>query len=129
MINKDFDSWNILKKSLHESSRNKPQFNEGDIWWCSLGINIGNEQDGKNELFERPVLVLIKFNESIALVVSLTSRIRNSLYYLPLRNHSVILSQVRLVSIKRFQRFVIMISPDELMYVKKRIASMIMRHT
>jgi hypothetical protein len=62
-MKKDFDGWIKKKKSLHESSKEKAAyFYEREIWWCSIGINIGFEQDGKNEHFERPVLVLRKFN-------------------------------------------------------------------
>ncbi|MFA5871014.1 MAG: hypothetical protein WC842_03995 [Candidatus Paceibacterota bacterium] len=54
---KDFDSWNIQKKKIN--TREKVIFcNIREIWWCSLGVNIGSEEDGKNELFERPVLIL-----------------------------------------------------------------------
>ena len=56
---KDFDSWNRIKKKTHGSSRVKyPK--EGSVWWCKLGLNIGDEEDGKGDYFERPVLILKK---------------------------------------------------------------------
>lgn len=42
-------------------------FYEREIWWCSLGVNIGFEQDGTNDLFERPVLVIKKIQPRRAL--------------------------------------------------------------
>ncbi len=39
--------------------------------WCSIGINVGDEEDGKNELYERPVLVIKKFNASAANMIIL----------------------------------------------------------
>jgi hypothetical protein len=30
-------------------------FREKEIWWACLGANIGFEQNGKNENFERPI--------------------------------------------------------------------------
>jgi mRNA interferase MazF len=42
------------------------KYHEREIWWCSLGKNIGNEQDGKNNNFERPVLVLKKWNKDFS---------------------------------------------------------------
>ena len=48
---KDFDAWNKQKILLENTQRNI-SFHEREIWWCSLGLNIGDEQDRKNELFE-----------------------------------------------------------------------------
>ncbi len=39
-------------------------FKQGDIWWCSLGINIGEEMFGKGARFTRPVLVFRKFTSN-----------------------------------------------------------------
>lgn len=44
-FNKDFDSWNTRKKELNSI---KPHFyQEREIRWCSLGINIGFEETKK----------------------------------------------------------------------------------
>lgn len=119
MSMKDFDRWNELKKKLESDARDEiAYYEEGDIWWCSLGLNLGSEQDGKNELFERPVLVLRKFNERMAMILPLTSKIKESQYHIILDENSVILSQTRLVSVKRFQRFVRKISDVELITIK-----------
>ncbi len=60
---KDFDGWIDLKKLL--SSKNPPTFQEREIWWCSIGINVGFEIDGKNDKYLRPVLIFRKFNKNI----------------------------------------------------------------
>lgn len=57
---KDFDTWSKEKKTLEQEGHDSLVFHEREIWWCSIGINVGDEQDGKNERFERPVLVLKK---------------------------------------------------------------------
>ena len=108
-MQKDFNSWNVRKQVIHSSDREKEFYiHEREIWWCSLGINVGDEEDGKNDLFERPVLVLKKFNRSIVLVVPLTTKIKQNRYYFPFiyddMGFAVILSQLRLVSTKRFTR-------------------------
>lgn len=106
-MEKNFDSWNIEKKKIH-NQETKVLFHEREIWWCSIGLNIGDEQDGKNELFERPVLVIKKFNNRLAWVLPLSTKAKAGPYYF-IFNHdgkdfSVILSQLRLVSGYRFQR-------------------------
>jgi hypothetical protein len=60
---KYFDLWNTAKQNLDiKILDEKFRVHEREIWWCSMGVNIGDEEDGKNELFERPVLILRKFN-------------------------------------------------------------------
>lgn len=104
---KDFGTWNA-KKGKIEERETVPQFSERDIWWCCLGLNIGYEEDGKNENFERPICVLRKFNKDIFIGLPLTSALKDNAYYFPHTLHettgSIILSQGRLLSAKRLQR-------------------------
>ena len=64
---KNFDNWNIKKKILDKNDVDdlKIFFNNRQIWWCAVGNNIGLEQNGKGENFERPVLIFKKFNKNI----------------------------------------------------------------
>lgn len=49
-MKKDFDKWNNRKKIIDQKEiSNQMFFNEREIWWGSLGVNIGYEQDGKND--------------------------------------------------------------------------------
>src|SRR3989344_1315008 len=75
-MEKEYDDWNKLKKSL-STKKSNVFFHEREIWFCSLGKNIGYEEDGKNELFERPILIIRKFNNSIFLAIPLTSSKKN----------------------------------------------------
>lgn len=107
-MQKDFETWNKKKQEIN--SRDVTiLFHEREVRWCSLGVNIGYEQDGKHEQFERPVLILRKFNRDTALVAPITSRIKNNKYYLVIKRegklYSVIISQIRLISSKRFLRY------------------------
>src|ERR1035437_8517372 len=104
-MEKEFDIWNIQKKEIQKIDHSSINFSEREVWWCSLGKNIGDEEDGKHSLFERPVLILRKFSKHTAIVLPLTTKGKRNLpFYHQLKpeNHSfVILSQVRLVSTKR----------------------------
>ena len=63
---KDFDTWNEEKKIVNERRIDENLFfYDREVWWCSVGINVGIEADGKNSNFERPILVLKKFNSNI----------------------------------------------------------------
>ncbi len=78
-MGKDFEKWNLLQKQIETNL--PPFFHEREIWWCSLGANIGVEEDGKNELFERPVLILRKFNKEMCWGLPLTTRKKEGPFY------------------------------------------------
>jgi mRNA interferase MazF len=104
---KDFDKWNKKKKEIDKKNVSKDHFvNEREIWWGSLGLNIGYEQDGKNDNFERPLLVVKKFNKEIVWVVPITTVAKNNKFYYKLKSSGsfIILSQIRLISTKRLIR-------------------------
>lgn len=106
-MEKDFQKWHALKSKI-DAEHKSPLFREQEIWWCSLGANVGFEEDGKNELFERPVLILRKFNKELFLGLPMTSKKKEGKYYYPVHLHdierSAILSQIRVLSGKRLIR-------------------------
>lgn len=75
---KDFDQWNFLKKRLDVSSR-AISFCEKEIWWCCAGVNVGSEQDGKGDLFLRPVYILRKINSKTFVGIPLSTKLREDL--------------------------------------------------
>ena len=60
-----FDQWNEVKKNLHQKEKEVEFFKEKQIWWCSVGQNLGSESYGKGATFSRPVLVFKKLSERI----------------------------------------------------------------
>ena len=79
-MQKDFESWHEVKAEL-QLRKNIPTFRNREIWWCSLGVNIGDEEDGKGKKFNRPVLILRKFNNKIFWGVPLTTKIKENPHY------------------------------------------------
>jgi len=129
MYKKNFDDWNREKQNLETAAPNSLPFHERDIWWCSIGVNLGDEQDGKNDLYERPILVVKKFNAKLAWVLPMTTKEKLGIYYHSLeyegKTYAVILSQLRLVSVKRFRRFIRKISPAQFNAVKAKIGQIL----
>ncbi len=124
--NNHFDEWNSLKKKIYR--RGRVFFDKGEIWYASLGKNIGDEEDGKNEYFERPILVIRKFNQSIFLAIPLTSQEKEGRFYHNLEGFNgsvVILSQVRLLDAKRLLRFMGKISNEEVSLIKEKIRNLV----
>ncbi|PIQ68964.1 MAG: hypothetical protein COV91_01405 [Candidatus Taylorbacteria bacterium CG11_big_fil_rev_8_21_14_0_20_46_11] len=107
-MQKDFDEWNKSKKELHQNGENK-LYHERELWWCTLGVNIGFEQDGSGEEFRRPVLVIKGLSRKTCFVVPLTSAthkhpLRPSIGLVDGKEARALLSQSRVVDTKRFVR-------------------------
>lgn len=114
-MRKDFDQWNEKKKRLHADAEHR-LYHEREIWWCALGANIGFEQDGKNDTFERPVIVFRKFNKETFWALPITTKEKSGKFYYTYgrggKKFSIILSQMRLLDGKRLLRK-IAILPNE----------------
>lgn len=128
-MSKDFNNWNIEKQNLEQCKPNQLVFHKREVWWCSIGVNLGYEQDGKNKLYERSVLVLRKFNDKMAWVLPMTTKNKDNIYYHQLEyegvKSSVILSQLRLVSVKRFRRFIRRISDYHFSIIQDKIIKLV----
>ena len=76
-MNQEYIDWNTLKYQLIETANKPAKFNERDIWWCSIGINVGYEINGKNHLAERCVLVIRKYNNDMFFGLPLTTQLKD----------------------------------------------------
>ena len=108
-MKKDFDKWNKEKKEVDKKVVNRNLFfYPREIWWCSAGLNIGVEADGKNENFERPMLIIKKFNADMIWALPLTTKEKQNKYHYKLEHENikswVILSQIKTISTKRLLR-------------------------
>lgn len=106
-MEKDFDIWNNLKKNLEKQTRETYAYPR-EIWWCSLGINLGAEMDGKNENFERPVIVMRVYNKETMVVLPLTTKPRDDKFHHKIKTEEKTvwakLTQSRVISNKRLLR-------------------------
>ncbi len=130
---KDFDSWNVLKKKINRTRNKPPFYSEREIWWVTMGVNVGYEEDGKNINFLRPVLVLKKFNQMLFLGIPMSSKLKNNKYYLEIyvknKNVSLLLSQVRVFSSNRLQCKLSKISISDYLRIKKYLLELIFYHS
>ena len=127
-MEKEYDDWNKLKKDL-STKKSNIFFHKGDIWFASIGKNIGDEEDGKHSSFERPILIVRKFNNNIFLGIPLTlNEEKEGKYYHKLNSFSgstAILSQVRLFDAKRLLRIIGKVENKELKEVKSKIRKIV----
>ena len=88
------------------------------------------EEDGKNDNFERPILIIKVFNRQCFLGIPITSLDKsNKKYYFPIvyngKKFFLVLSQIRLFSVKRLSRKIYKIDSQIFLEAKKELKKVI----
>jgi len=78
---KKFLDWIKLKSKLHDKQHRAPYVSEGDIWWISVGENVGSEVNGKSEKFSRPAIILKKLAHGFYFVIPTSTKVREGTWY------------------------------------------------
>lgn len=79
---KRFLEWIGLKETLDGIIHQAPHVSEGEIWWASIGENVGAEINGKSEYFSRPVIILRKFSHNFYFIIPVTTKLRSGNWYI-----------------------------------------------
>lgn len=129
-MEKDFNNWNELKIKL-DQKQGTPTFKQREIWWCHIGLNVGDEENGKSDnLYHRPVLVIKKFNKKIFLGVPLTTQIKENPYYHKIsfrdKMQCAMSSQIRILDAKRLDRKMGKLASEEFEKLKEDIFAKIL---
>ena len=127
-MKKDFDKWNTRKKEIEKENPNF--YHEREIRWCSLGVNIGFEQDGTSNTYRRPVLIIRGFSKNVCLIVPLTTSVKKNPYHISAgvvegQKAFVIISQIRLIDTKRLHDRLDIISKEKFEEIRKAIRLLI----
>ena len=127
-MQKDFKKWHESKEKI-DNVPGRLFFHKREIWWCSLGANVGFEQDGKGEKFARPVVIFKKFNNEVFWAIPLSTKIKKSRFYAPLFasdgvKRVAIISQLRLVDAKRLLDKIAVISKNEYEEIQKAVKNL-----
>jgi len=116
-----YDEWNEQKKTLAKKDR-QLFFKEGEIWWCSLGMNLGEEVYGKGKVFRRPVVILRKISGTACIVLPTTSQEKTGTWYHGIVvdgvRRFVMMHQIRFVTTKRFESRIASLPKDEFVELK-----------
>ena len=123
-----FDKWNQQKQMLDMNKR-KIFFKEGEIWWCSIGMNIGNETYGKGDSFMRPVVILKKLTQDSCVVLPITTQSQIGTWYFNIDSYKlkrlVMMHQIRFISTNRLDRRQAEIPEAEFAKLKKSVAQLL----
>ena len=128
-MQKDFDGWNEKKKKVNERS-DAPFFHTREIWWCSLGVNVGFEQDGSGNEHSRPVLILKGMSKQTFFAVPLTTspklhKFRPSIGLVEGKKACALISQTRLIDAKRLIRKIGVLDEKIFQRIRKAVKGLI----
>lgn len=127
-MKKDFDSWNKRKKEINDGEPNF--YHQREIRWCSLGLNVGFEQDGTDKKYRRPVLIIRGFSRNVCLVIPFTTSTKKNPYHVSVgiiegKKSFVILSQIRLIDTKRLHDRLAVLDKDKFDEIRKAVKDLI----
>ncbi|MDQ5912312.1 MAG: hypothetical protein QG568_527 [Patescibacteria group bacterium] len=124
-----YDIWNDEKKILAFKEDRKVYFQVREVWWCSIGQNLGNESNGKGRCFMRPVLIIKKLNVDTCVCVPLTTKQKYGSWYcgilLKSESRIALLNQIRMLHVRRFQRRIGVVSEHDLIKVKEKLRDLL----
>lgn len=125
---KKFNEWNEVKKTT-DTDTNKIFFKERDIFWMKIGENIGHEQNGKGDKFQRPVVVVKKYSRDMFLGIPLTSTRRDGSFFFQFEFNedisTALLVQHKLFSTKRIIKKMGKINENDFGKLKKKLIKLI----
>ena len=124
-----FNKWNDVKKIINKKE-NKVGFKEREIFWLRLGQNIGNEEFGKGNEFQRPVLVIKKLTKNIFIGVPLTTTLKENDYFHQFKysnqkeiiENSAMILQLRTFDKNRLMTRIGMINKEDFENINQKIA-------
>ena len=70
-----------LKDSIHNSGKRPAGYKTREVWWVSVGKNVGFEEDGKGDFHNRPVLIIRGFSKELFFGVPLSTTDNRGKYY------------------------------------------------
>ncbi len=102
---KNFLDWFTIKPKLDKSNHQPPLVEEGNIWWCKIGENIGTEISGKGREYTRPVIIYKKLSKFTFLVIPLSTKTKTGSWFVEFTHDKVkmvaCLHQIRVVDYRR----------------------------
>ena len=125
MKGKDFTEWMALKTTLQNRNKRRFGYNEGEIWWNSIGKNLGFEEDGKGIEYSRPVLILRGFSKELFWGIPLSTTKNRGKYYYAFTLHGktsiALLSQLRTFDTLRLAKRYGKVGPNTFKVIKMRV--------
>ena len=128
-MSKNFKEWHSVKERLHKETKKTIVPKEREIYWVSVGVNIGHEQDGKGNIFSRPVLVLKVYTKNLFFGVPLSTQIKQGSFFFEFefngKKSNALVVQGRIYDTKRLENRMGMIPNETFNNLKKQLKELL----
>ena len=125
---KKYNEWNEVKKEL-DMQTHSIIYKERDIFWASVGENIGYEQNGKGRIFSRPVLIVKRFSRNMFFGVPLSTKMKDGNFFFEFellgKKSNALIVQGRLFDSKRLENKIGMMSKDDFIKLKEKLRELL----
>jgi mRNA interferase MazF len=105
---KFFEQWIKVKASLDSLIVAPPHTSERDVWWVTLGENVGKEISGKSTVFKRPALIYKKLSRDFYLVIPSTTKVHTGNWFTKITFQNIdmyfCLHQIRSIDHRRLDK-------------------------
>ena len=127
--NFEYDKWNEKKQYINFSRTPNIYLKEREVWWCSIGLNVGFEENGKGSRFNTPVLILKKYGPQVFIgaLISNTQK-TGSFYYrflLKGRENACLLTQIRLFDARRLTQKIGTLGEEDFQNIRKAVKDLL----
>lgn len=128
-MQKDFREWHEVKQEI-QNFYPRRFYREREIRWCSVGLNVGSEIDGKGKNYMRPVLILKRISRNTCLCVPITTQNHIGPHYFEINlkdgiKRIVALSQIRLFDTKRLYGLIERLDPEQFQKIKQAVINVV----
>lgn len=129
-MEKNYRDWMPVKSKVNNTASRPLNYREREIWVCSIGENIGFENDGKGKGFRRPVLVLKIYNRYSCLIMPLSTTQKRTKYHYEFDGHTgkmsvALLSQVRTIDSARLHDKIGYADKEDFSAIKTRLIKLL----
>lgn len=129
-LREKYDNWNVQKQTLEEENTDENlYFKAKDVWWCSIGINVGSESFGKGDKFRRPIVILKRLSEELCVGIPITSKKKFGTWFSTIsvngEERSAMLYQLRTFHTKRLQRKLGELSSADFTNLKQKLENLL----
>lgn len=125
---KKFNEWNEVKKEI-DIREKSVIFKERDIFWASIGENVGFEQNGKGDIFSRPVLIVKRFSRNMFFGIPLSTQLKQGDFFFEFELSGVktnaLIVQGRLLDTKRLENKIGMMAKDDFENLKIKVRELL----
>jgi hypothetical protein len=132
MSNYQMQAWLRRIDELNCNTVEHQSFQEREVWYGLLGINIGQEQNGGSTSFLRPILIIQRFGQHLFWAVPLSTKAPTGSQHHHVFMHedaqySALITQLRALDAKRLTRKLYEMDAENFYQIKLHLARYLLR--